>query len=354
VGYGLVSFAYRLLITFSIVIFMAGKYFVAGVVFAIWAITTQILRPVTKWISFLLFSPNIQRARGRAMSTSATLILVCAAIVCMVPAPLWTRAEGVLWLPERAQVRAGTDAFIVKLLAKEGSVVQRGDPLVEAHDAFLETQLKVLEAQFRELKVRFAVNQYTDRVRAQIIRDESSAVEAELTRMQERIDDLIIRSPSNGVFVVPEVQDLPGRFVRQGEPLAYVVDFDDVIARVVVSQEEIGLIRQRTQGIELKLADQLSKSFPAFFQREVPAGSDRLPSKALGKAGGGDFDVDPLDEHGTRTQEKVFQFDLTLPPDIDVSNIGGRVYARFDHGKEPLIRQWYRQFRQLFLRQIES
>ncbi len=86
--------------------------------------------------------------------------------------------------------------------------------------------------------------------------------------------------------------------------------------------------------------------------REVPAASDRLPSAELGSVGGGTFQVDPQDQQGTRTLDPVFQFDLSLPPDTEIGNAGGRVYVRFDHGTEPLAQQWYRSLRQLFLRQF--
>jgi putative peptide zinc metalloprotease protein len=46
---------------------------------------------------------------------------------------------------------------------------------------------------------------------------------------------------------------------------------------------------------------------------------------------------------------KVFQVDLQLPVELGLVNVGGRVYVRFDHGWEPLMAQWYRQGRQLFL-----
>jgi len=51
-----------------------------------------------------------------------------------------------------------------------------------------------------------------------------------------------------------------------------------------------------------------------------------------------------------RAAEQVFEVELTLP--VEVRHIGERVYVRFDHGSEPLARQWYRRFRQLFLKRF--
>jgi putative peptide zinc metalloprotease protein len=140
--------------------------------------------------------------------------------------------------------------------------------------------------------------------------------------------------------------------VRQGEPVGYVVAFPEITARVVVPQADVGLVRSKTRRVEVRLADRVGEPMTASVRREVPAASDELPSAALGTRGGGQLPVDPQDEEGTRTLDTVFHFDLDLPPDIPVTNVGGRVHVRFDHGTEPLARQWYRSLRQLFLRQF--
>ncbi|MFQ5552015.1 MAG: HlyD family efflux transporter periplasmic adaptor subunit, partial [Gemmatimonadales bacterium] len=323
-----------------------------AVVIGAWAVFQQLLMPTGKALAYLFFNPAVRRTRVRAVFVISTLAVAVVGGVFLAPAPHWTRAEGVLWLPEQAHVRAGTDGFIVRLLVTADSHVKNGDPLFELEDPLLNAHLKVLEAQRKELKVEFDAKQYEDRVEAQKIEDELKTVQASLVRARERIDDLLVRSSSDGILVVPQAQDLPGRFVKHGEPIAYVVNFEDITTRVVVPQGDVGLVRRDTQGVEVRFADGVATALQATILREVPAASDRLPSPALGSGGGGQFQIDPQDEQGTRTLDPIFQFDLSLPPDTVIGNAGGRVYVRFDHGTEPLARQWYRSLRQLFLRQF--
>jgi putative peptide zinc metalloprotease protein len=47
--------------------------------------------------------------------------------------------------------------------------------------------------------------------------------------------------------------------------------------------------------------------------------------------------------------ERVFQVEVELEQSPRFVNVGGRAFLRFDHGRAPLARQWYRQLRQLFL-----
>jgi putative peptide zinc metalloprotease protein len=87
-------------------------------------------------------------------------------------------------------------------------------------------------------------------------------------------------------------------------------------------------------------------------EREIPAATYRLPSKALAQDGGGKIKTDPFDKDGVRTKDQYFQFEVALPESIRHLHIGQRVYVRFDHGYEPIAWQWYRSFEQLFLDQL--
>ncbi len=74
---------------------------------------------------------------------------------------------------------------------------------------------------------------------------------------------------------------------------------------------------------------------------------------ALGRAGGGEVAIDPRDQGGTKAVEKLFQVELELPSSVRTSQLGGRVYVRFDHGTRPLVAQAYRRLRQLFLARLD-
>jgi putative peptide zinc metalloprotease protein len=349
VFYGIASFLYRMFIVFTIILFIAGKFFFIGVLLAIWAVFTMLVVPVAKMLKFLVSSPKLQRRRPRAIAVSIVLTAAVVALLSLVPAPLWTRAEGVLWLPEQSLVRAGTDCFARELLAEPNTEVRPGDPLIACEDPLLRSRAKVLEARLEELEALYASQWREERVAAKVTREEIRTVEGDLADVRERLDELRFRSPAAGRFVVPKAEDLPGRFLRKGETVAYVLHPDALTIRAAVPQSDIGLVRARTQEVEVRLANQLENVYRVSVAREVPGGSDRLPSAVLSKAGGGVFDIDPRDEQGNKTFERIFEYDLRLPEAAQRSPVGTRAYVRFDHGTEPLARQWYRSLRQVFL-----
>ena len=351
--YGIASLIYRVLIMFAVIVFIAGKFFVIGIVLALWAVATQVLMPTGKTLSFLVKSPVLRRQRGRALLTSLVLAVVVGLVLFVLPAPHWTRAEGVIWVPEEAQVRAGTDGFVEQVLVAPATSVNRGQALVRIGDPLLRMRIAVLQAQLSELKAEHDSLLFTDKVRAAMVAEEIASRQANLQRLLERESELTLHSPATGRFVIPADVDLPGRFVSQGQIVGYVVEPQLRMARVALLQDDIAQVRNNTRAVEVMPADWGGRPMQARIQREVPGASMELPTPVLGSGGGGTFAVDPRDAKGVKTLSRVFQLELALPPGDYVQYLGARVFVRFDHGYEPVGLQAYRALRRLLLRHFD-
>jgi putative peptide zinc metalloprotease protein len=349
VGYASSAYIYRFFVVFAILMFLADQFFVLGMFFAIMTSFTWFLLPMGKGLKYLFTSPRIRRVRGRALAVTSGALAVMTLALCVTPAPFRTRAEGVVWIPDEAIVRVGVDGFVERVVATPGAHVSRGDILVICQDSVLQSQVTVLEAQLREIQARIREQMPENLVKAQMLEEEKHFIEEKLARTQEQVRDLVIRARVDGTLVLPRAEDLPGRFVHRGDVLAHVVDLETLTVRTIVDQSDIDLIRHGTKAVQVRLAERLAHSIDADIARLVPAASDELPSPALGSEGGGQVPVDPNNSKGQKALRKVFQIDLRLPLDLGIVNVGGRVYVRFDHGWEPLMTQWYRQGRQLFL-----
>jgi putative peptide zinc metalloprotease protein len=105
---------------------------------------------------------------------------------------------------------------------------------------------------------------------------------------------------------------------------------------------------ERTREVEVRMAERAGEVVPAALVRDVPASTRELPSAALSDRGGGPFIADSDDKDGLRIDERVVLVDLEAPG-TRLERVGGRAWVRFDHGAEPLARQWYRRGRQLLL-----
>ena len=83
----------------------------------------------------------------------------------------------------------------------------------------------------------------------------------------------------------------------------------------------------------------------------MPRASNRLPSMALAQAGGGEVALDPMQAQEAKTLQTHFEFELTLPVERP-AGYGGRVYVRFEHGRESIATQVWRWLRQVFLQRL--
>jgi putative peptide zinc metalloprotease protein len=352
VGYGVASFVYRLVIVFGIALFVAGKFFIVGVLLALFAVVMQVVVPLLRQLSFLLTSPRLGANRARAILVSAAVALAVVVPALLVPIPSRTRAEGVVWPPGGAEVRAHADGFVLRVLAPPDSIVEPGDPLVLTRDPSLEARVAVLEAQLRELRARHHAERGRDRVRARITAEKIKTTSAALAYARERVGEVVVRSAARGTFVVLRPGDLLDRFVEQGDLIGYVLGEAIDTVRVVLPQADAALVRDRTERVEVRLSRRVGQALPAAIRREVPGATHRLPSPALGTQGGGRFAVDPSDPEGLRTLEPVFQLEVALARAASISEIGGRAYVRLDHGAEPAAAQARRGLRRLFLRRL--
>lgn len=352
------SYVYRLTVTLGIALYLAERFLLIGAALAMVYAYTLVLRPTYKATVYLFTHPSLNATRRRAILASAGWVFAVTVAIGLVPFPLRTQFEGVIWLPSQAQVRAGSSGFVKRIAAASGSLVRPGDVLVVCEDPELVAQIKVYEARIEEIKAQRLAEWQQDRNKAEITRQMLLQAEADLQRARQREERLLIRSNGKGRFFVDREMDLPGRFLHQGELVGFVVDRSRDIVRIVVPQNDIDLVRRHADSIQVRLAENPGKIIPARLMREVPAADAELPSPALATEGGGQQELDPRQQSHTKAMNRLFQFDLNLlnqtgdDPQSLVLPYGTRAHVRFVHQAEPILQQAWRRIRQLFLSRL--
>jgi putative peptide zinc metalloprotease protein len=354
VGYGVASFLYRVVVVAALVMFLGpGHPYLAliagGLVAVVWLGV-----PLARGLTALLAGPRLRPVRVRALAVTAAVLATLVVAVGFTPVPHRSRAEGVIWVPEEARVRPTVDGFVDALLAQPGQAVRRGQALFSLRDEGPAALVTELAARHRELRARYDALIPGEVAKARMVADEMRYVERSLAEARRRVADLTVTAGCDGTFVVAAPENLPGRFVKRGELVGYVMELQAITVRAVVPQADIDLVRYQTRAVHARLAERLAESVPAVVQRVVPGASDDLPAMALGAAGGGALAVDLRDAGRAKARERVFQVDVELPQRARHVNVGGRAYLRFDHGDAPLARQWSRRLRQLFLARFDA
>lgn len=349
--YGIAAFIYRMFIMFAIILYIGGKFLIVGVLLAIWAIFTQGLVPFFKGVNFLMTSHKLKTNRPRAVATTFGFLAAIGFLLFVMPFPHRTMVDGVIWPSERSQIRAQTEGFVISLPIRSRTYASQGDPLLITEDPFLSSRVDLLGAHLKALEIQRSAMSRQDRVEEQLILEEITAARGELERAKQDIENLTIRAPRDGLVVLPNESDLPGRFLRKGTLAGYVVDEVDTLSlRIVVNQDDVGRVRTDLKEVEVMPSGWDASPVIAEIIRETPGGAFRLPTPALGIMGGGDVPVDPRDPKGVQTLERYFEFELRLPEGQGEIFLGRRVTVKLNHGYKPVGLQIWTSLRQLFLR----
>ncbi len=349
------SVIYRTVVTVSIIVLVAGQFFVFGVLLALWAAYGLLVQPLVKFTRFMLRDPSLEGHRRQAGLVSLTLGGVLAGFIAFVPVADWTMVEGVIWMPEQSRIRVPATCFGDRILARPAEAVVAGQPLFSCTEPELDAQVAQAEALVREQEARLALAATAERVQLQMVRSELAHQKQRLADLAARRGDLVVRSPHAGRFDMEALDDFSGRYLPRGEQVAYVLDPSRYTLLAVVPQGRVDLVRQRAGKVEIRSAERLWDVLQAQIVREVPGASAELPSMALALQGGGQIGLDPeasADNRAPKALEPLFQFEMQFTGPAQPRYLGGRVHVRISHNPAPLGEQWYRSLRQQFMKRF--
>ena len=348
--YAPLALAYKVFVSCLLVLWAGSHSAILGGVAALLLATLLVIKPLFSMVTHALRAGAGQRMQWRRVATASAGAGVFVTALCAVPLPFHTVASGVVRPPEKAQVRAGAEGFVTRVLARDGEHVRAGQVLFVLDDPVLFTQRGRLTSRLEQLQAGRFDAMVNRSEQGENVEEEIRRVQSELQRVEEKIEQLNVRAGSDGLFVVPHQADLPDTFIQQGSVLAYVLQRGPLSVRAVVPEYDAMLVRESTRRVDVAIAGETSAA-RAEFVRDVPAATRELPSAALGERAGGPYATDPTDSQGLRTQEPVVVVDLKVPA-RELERVGGRVWVRFEHCEQPLASRWYRRARQVLLQQF--
>jgi putative peptide zinc metalloprotease protein len=348
--YAPASFIYRMLTIASVVLFISSQYFVIGLVLAIWMALASFVWPIVKAVKFVLLSPSLDGARLRAVAVAALFLIVVGLLVAVVPLPNGTVVRGVVWIPEETRVVANASGILTQALVDPGTQVAAGAPLLRLDDPLIASKRKKAQARLAEIDARLVSAQARTPYEAELLQQQRRLAEDELKEIERQYDNLVLRSPAAGTFIVPHLADLSGNFIKRGQMVGYVMTDRPPPIRTTVPEGEIEYVRDRTTAVSVRFDEAVWRPIGAArIERQFPQSTKQLPSPALSSVNGGPFAPDPNAKEKETSLESFFEIDIATPAESVIDRWGQRVWVRFDHGASPALARIYRVGRQLFL-----
>ena len=166
---------------------------------------------------------------------------------------------------------------------------------------------------------------------------------------------LTVRARQDGTWVAPQIQETVGRWLVRGTSLGVIVDPNGFEFTATVAQEDgDSLFSRRVLGAEARLFGQSQDRLRLGPLQIVPAEQSRLPSPALGWVGGGEVRVARDDPQGVRAAEPFFEVRAPVTAAQGAVLLHGRAgKIRFDLESEPLLPHWLRRLRQLLQKRYQ-
>jgi putative peptide zinc metalloprotease protein len=351
-NYAVFSTIYRTFVGIMIILLVAFQIPILGILMAIGGVVTWAVVPVFKAFKYLAIEPELHRKRGRATAFSVTALAAVIIAIGLVRFPLHLEAMGVVEPAVRSMARAESHGFVEKIVARDGQDIKEGDVILVCRSPELDSRIKEARAKLAGLLVQ-QHQAIGDGENPDILQGSIDAKEGEINSLIEEKEKLTVRAKISGKLIAPEIDNLQGKFLNNGEQIAEVAQPRQLIVHTLMEQKDKQLVvDQNVYQTEIRMAGDVATILPGGPAWEMPASTTDVRSPALTSIGGQEVVADPKDPKKSQDQE----FDIAIPVQNPNEKyvLGQRANVRFTLDHRPLIWQWTRRFLQLIQTKSDS
>lgn len=341
--YGVLSGIYRVVLFFSITLYIMGQFFAIGLLLAIWTAGAWFLMPIGKLAHWLASSSSIAEHRTRTIFATLGMIALAAGLVGLLPLPDWRRATGVVETTARTGVFFETEGFVVEANVRPGTKVRKGDVIATLINPDLDRGLATVNAQLAEAALRLQDAMNGDSAGSvDVVRKQLRVLKTQKAEVEHRIAGLVVRAPQDGAIVSGDPQGAVGAYVRRGEAACEIVDTEHLRIAATLAQGEgawFNELPREQYVIQMRYASRVGDVVLGGKAWSPQAAQKELPHPALGYRGGGSVEVDGRDEKGRVAKRGVFTVYIEPDPAAPPGAPGERVHLRFTLPSKPLLSQ---------------
>ena len=344
---------YKVLVFTGIILFVADRFLILGIVMLAVCAVSWVIRPLVRLVQYLSTSPVLARTRPRAVAVTLGFAAGLFALLWAVPFPHHFRAPGVVQSVDHREVFTEGAGFLREIRRPSGSWVAAGDPVIRLEDPELGWRIQAAEAQLS----RAMAERQKARAEGAAIQPHERRVAAfrqSLDHLREVEQALVVRAPVAGRWICPRLEESLGLRLERGVPLGHVVQDEFRFSAAVPQQQAAELFTGRIHGVEVKIPGQAEHTLAVDRSVVIPAQQEVLPSASLGWRSGGDLATAAEDQTGRQAAEPFFEVRADLRRSDEVALVhGASGEIRFKLDREPLLRQWLRQLRQLIQKRYQ-
>jgi len=353
--FGIAAGIYRVVVFTGIILFVADKFLLAGLLMALFCVISWVIVPLFKLTAYLASSPRLSRTRIRAVTITVLFFGLVISLLAIIPFPNRFKSPGVMEAVQYIRVVNDAPGYVAGVVAQSGKQVKEGMPLINMVDRELELEIEATIAQRAETLALQRQALHMETADLAPIKKRLETIESKLKDLRAQKQSLVVKARQPGIWVAPKISEMVWTWLPRGTAIGQIVHQDAFHFSAVVSQEEAAdLFEGRISKAEVRLHGQAGSNVEVSSYQIIPFQHEKLPSAALGWLGGGEVPVSVRDETGLQAAEPFFQiYARVLPNDRAVFFHGRSGKLRFTLNPKPLLFQWAHQFRQLLQRRYQ-
>ncbi len=292
--YGISSLIWRILLVASLLLAASAMFKGAGLILATIAAWFWIGQPALRSIHNLrktLKSQPFSKIRAATATGIAGLLLT--GCFLWLQAPAHCRVPAIIQFGDEHILRAAADGFVTKILVEDGAVVSAGSIVCRLSNPDLERELTELENSFRCSEIRVRMHAKNGEIaKEQSEQTLADSLASQISEKKQQLDALEVRAPIDGMIFGRNLNELQGRYLKQGDAIAVCADPGKKKVLLSVDQHQIDALRARiSQPVELLLPG--LAGFEVYLKLIQPSATDVPRHLALTAAAGGPLAVRP-------------------------------------------------------------
>lgn len=237
--YGLLAFAWRILVCVGLVLAADALYFGAGVILAAIAVVMWILIPAARFAKFAMLGSNTEQPH-RVRFAVVMSCLILPGYLAWTYVPWYSRfaAPAVVDFASLMHVRTSVSGFVDAVEVDCGEYVHEGQVLIALRNPELESRRTELLKHLEITQQR--IRQYFDQQQVaawQVEQDNRRALTRQLSELDDQRRQLKITSPISGVVVDATATHLRDTYVQPGDLLMTIGDAEQKQITTLISPE---------------------------------------------------------------------------------------------------------------------
>lgn len=356
--YGMFAMPYRIFVAIAILLVIASKYLTLGVALAVGMGAIWLVYPVLKSAGFVLSDPKLEGHRGRAIGVTLAVLAIVFGPILLIPLPTPTYAVATVEPSRMEGLRTLEEGRLAELLVDPGDRVEAGQVVARLENVGLASELESALARQEQAHTQYRGSLQRPPGEQEEFRQAILVVEAQVARLQRRVEHLEVVAPVSGIVspmsgqTSADLRAMIGSFVPRGTALGMVVSEDDLLVRAMVPDRDHAFVfrgqDQEDVQAAVRLASAPGRVIKADVRRVAALGSKELTSASLAAQAGGGVTTDPRRSDRSVALTPSFVVDLTMQQATPAAAPGVRASVRLEGPSKPLGARWWRRATQFF------